>query len=154
MPSVKFAVAGSGDRLRAMRDRVAARGLSERFLFTGFLPPEQLDRLYARADLYVMPSASEPFGLTALEALQHGTPVIVSKSAGVAEVVRNLLRVDFGDIEGLASRILSVLMFPPLRSTLGSRGRAEVERLSWRESAGRCLMLYRELVGQWGPPPP
>jgi glycosyltransferase involved in cell wall biosynthesis len=148
MPRVKFAVAGSGDRMRAMMERVADRGLSERFLFTGFLPPAELDRLYARADVYVMPSASEPFGLTALEALQHGTPVIVSKTAGVAEIVRNLLRVDFGDVDGLASQILSVLLFPPLRDALASRGRAEVRRLSWRESAGRCLMVYRELVGQ------
>jgi glycogen(starch) synthase len=148
MPRVKFAVAGSGDRMRAMMERVAARGLSDRFLFTGFLPPAELDRLYARADVYVMPSASEPFGLTALEALQHGTPVIVSKTAGVAEIVRNLLRVDFGDVDGLASRILSVLMFPPLKDALASRGRAEVRRLSWRESAGRCLMVYRELVGE------
>lgn len=148
MPEVKFAVAGSGDRMRAMMERVAARGLSDRFLFTGFLPPAELDRLYARADVYVMPSASEPFGLTALEALQHGTPVIVSKTAGVAEIVRNLLRVDFGDVDGLASRILSVLLFPPLKDALASRGRAEVRRLSWRESAGRCLMVYRELVGE------
>ncbi len=151
LPSVKFAVAGSGDRLHAMRERVAALGLSERFLFTGYLPPEQLDRLYARADLYVMPSVSEPFGLTALEALQHGTPVIVSKTAGVGEVVRNLLRVDFGDVEGLASHVLSVLMYPPLRGTLGARGRAEVERMSWRESAWRCLSVYRELVGESEP---
>ncbi len=148
LPSVKFAVAGSGDRLHAMREHVAALGLSDRFLFTGYLPPEQLDRLYARADLYVMPSVSEPFGLTALEALQHGTPVIVSKTAGVGEVVRNLLRVDFGDVEGLASHILSVLLYPPLRGTLGVRGRAEVERMSWRESAWRCLAVYRELVGE------
>lgn len=148
MPSVKFAVAGAGDRLRAMMERVAARGLGERFLFTGFLPPERLDLLYGRADLYVMPSVSEPFGLTALEALRHGTPVIVSKTAGVGEVVRNLLRVDFGDVEGLASRILSVLLFLPLRRTLSARGRAEVERLSWRESAWRCLTVYRELVGE------
>ena len=148
MPEVKFAVAGSGDRMRAMMERVAERGLSDRFLFTGFLPPAELDRLYARADVYVMPSVSEPFGLTALEALQHGTPVIVSKTAGVAEVVRNLLRVDFGDVDGLASRILSVLLFPPLRNALAARGRAEVRRLSWRESAGRCLTVYRELVGE------
>jgi len=148
LPAVKFAVAGSGDRLHAMRERAASLGLSERFLFTGYLPPAQLDRLYARADLYVMPSSSEPFGLTALEALQHGTPVIVSKTAGVGEVVRNLLRVDFGDVEGLASHILSVLLYPPLRGTLGDRGRAEVERMSWRESAWRCLTVYRELVGE------
>jgi glycosyltransferase involved in cell wall biosynthesis len=148
MPRVKFAVAGSGDRMRAMMQRVARRGLEERFLFTGFLPSEDLDRLYARADVYVMPSASEPFGLTALEALQHGTPVIVSRSAGVSEVVRNVLRVRFGDVEDLASKILSVLLFPPLRDALSSRGRADVERLSWRESAWRCLGVYRELVGE------
>jgi glycosyltransferase involved in cell wall biosynthesis len=148
MPSVKFAVAGSGDRLRSMMRRVEALGLARRFLFTGYLPSDALDRLYARANLYVMPSVSEPFGLTALEALQHGTPVIVSKTAGVGEVVRDVLRVDFGDVEGLASHILSVLLFPPLRGTLGARGRAEVERLSWRESAWRCLAVYQELVAQ------
>jgi glycogen synthase len=148
MPRVKFAVAGSGDRMRAMMQRVAARGLESRFLFTGFLPPEDLDRLYTRADVYVMPSVSEPFGLTALEALQHGTPVIVSRSAGVSEVVRNVLRVRFGDVEDLASKILSVLLFPPLRDALSTRGRADVERLSWRESAWRCLGVYRELVGE------
>ena len=148
MPRVKFAVAGSGDRMHSMMERVASHGLSDRFLFTGFLPPAELDRLYARADVYVMPSVSEPFGLTALEALQHGTPVIVSRSAGVSEVVRNLLRVEFGDVDDLASKILAVLMFPPLQDALSSRGRAEVRRLSWRESAWRCLNVYRELVGE------
>jgi glycosyltransferase involved in cell wall biosynthesis len=148
MPRVKFAVAGSGDRMRAMMQRVAARGLESRFLFTGFLPPDDLDQLYARADVYVLPSVSEPFGLTALEALQHGTPVIVSRSAGVSEVVRNVLRVRFGDVEDLASKILSVLLFPPLRDALSARGRADVARLSWRESAWRCLGVYRELVGE------
>jgi len=146
MPRVQFAVAGSGDRMAAMIERVAAHGLQRRFLFTGFLPPAELDRLYARADVYVMPSASEPFGLTALEALQHGTPVIVSKTAGVSEVVRNVLSVEFGDVDDLASKILSVLQFPPLSATLASRGRAEVRRLSWRDAAARCLAVYRELV--------
>ncbi len=145
---VRFVVAGSGDHMRAMKEHVAARGLRKRFLFTGLLPPAELDRLYARADVYVMPSVSEPFGLTALEALQHGTPVIVSRSAGVSEVVRNLLRVEFGDIEDLASKILSVLSFPPLRETLSDRGRADARRLSWRDSAARCIDVYRELVGE------
>jgi len=147
-PDVRFVVAGSGDRMESMTARVERLGLAERFLFTGFLPPAELDRLYARADVYVMPSASEPFGLTALEALQHGTPVIVSASAGVSEVVRNLLRVEFGDVEDLASKILSVLAFPPLRHALSSRGRAEVRRLSWRQAAGQCIAVYRELVGE------
>ena len=145
---VKFVVAGSGDRMSAMMEQAAAAGLTERFLFTGFLPPAELDRLYARADVYVMPSVSEPFGLTALEALQQGTPVIISKSAGVSEVVRNVLRVEFGDVDDLASKILAVLAFAPLKDALSSRGRAEVRRLSWRDAAARCVAVYRELVAE------
>ena len=145
---VRFVVAGSGDRMGAMKEHVAARGLRKRFLFTGFLPAQELDRLYARADVYVMPSVSEPFGLTALEALQHGTPVIVSRTAGVAEVAPNVLRVDFGDVDDLASKILSVLAFPPLREALSERGRADAQRLSWRDAAARCVAVYRELVGR------
>jgi glycogen(starch) synthase len=146
VPDVRFAVAGSGDRLPAIRERVRALGLRRNILFTGFLPAPELDRLYARADVYVLPSVSEPFGLTALEALQHGTPVIVSRDAGVSEVVRNVLRVDFGDVDDLASKILSVLLFPPLRRSLSARGRREVLRLSWRESAKRCLAVYGEML--------
>lgn len=146
IPDVRFAVAGSGDRLSAMRERVRALGLASNVLFTGFLPAPELDRLYARADVYVMPSLSEPFGLAALEALQHGTPVIVSRGAGVSEVVRNVLRVDFGNVEDLASKMLSVLLFPPLRRTLSDRGSREVRRLSWREAAERILAVYGELL--------
>ena len=121
-----------GLRRPAAPDDAARRGagLEDRFLFTGFLPPDDLDRLYARADVYVMPSVSEPFGLTALEALQHGTPVIVSRSAGVSEVVRHLLRVQFGDVEDLASKILSVLLFPPLRYRARPRAAAPTSSVS------------------------
>lgn len=145
IPNVKFAVAGSGDRMRPMMDRVAEHGIARNFLFTGFLPPSELDRLYARADVYVMPSVSEPFGLTALEALRHGTPVILSRHAGVTEVVRNVLRVDFGDTGDLASKILSVLLFRPLSEALSAGGRADVQRLSWKEAAAKCLEVYREM---------
>ena len=147
-PDALFVVAGAGDRRSAMIERVAAANLADRFFFPGFLPPEELRRLYARADVFVMPSASEPFGLAALEALQHGTPVIVSRSAGVAEVVRHVLRVDYGDVEDLASKILSVFAFEPLRRALSSRGLAEVRALSWSDAAAACVAVYRELVGE------
>jgi glycosyltransferase involved in cell wall biosynthesis len=146
MPGVRFAVAGSGDRLAALRERAGALGLGRDVLFTGFLPAAELDRLYAHADVYVMPSISEPFGLAALEALQHGTPVIVSRGAGVSEVVRNVLHVDFGDVQELASKILSVLLFPALGRALSARGRREVARLSWRQTAERVLAVYAELL--------
>jgi glycogen synthase len=147
-PDALFVVAGAGDRRSAMIERVAAASLSDRFFFPGFLPPGELDRLYARADVFVMPSLSEPFGLAALEALQHGTPVIVSRSAGVSEVVRHVLRVDYGDVEDLASKILSVLAFEPLRRALSARGLAEVRALSWTDAAAACVAVYRELVAE------
>jgi glycosyltransferase involved in cell wall biosynthesis len=151
-PDALFVVAGAGDRRSAMIERVSVARLSERFFFPGFLPPDELRRLYARADVFVMPSASEPFGLAALEALQHGTPVIVSRSAGVSEVVRHVLRVDYGDVDDLASKILSVLAFEPLRRALSSQGLAEVNALSWSDSAAACVAVYRELVGESGQP--
>ena len=148
IPDAKFAVAGSGDGMRGMIERVAALGLSDKFLFTGFLAPSELDALYGRADVYVMPSVSEPFGLTALEALQHGTPVIVSRHAGVSEVVRNVLRADVEDTNDLASKILSVLLFRPLSSALSEGGRAEVDRLSWAGAATKCLRVYEEMLAE------
>lgn len=147
IPNVRFAVAGAGDRRSDMARRAAEHGIAANFVFTGFLPPGELDRLYAGADVFVLPSVSEPFGLAALEALQHGTPAIVSRGAGVSEVVRNILRVDFGDVDDLASKILSVLLYPPLARTLGREGLAEVKRLSWRDAAEKCLDVYREVQG-------
>lgn len=145
LPDAKFVVAGSGDRLAATEERARALGLADRFRFTGFLDRAALDRLYEEADVYVMPSVSEPFGLTALEALRHGTPVILSRRAGVSEVVPDVLRVDFDDPRELASKILSVLLFPTLSGALGTRGREDTSRLSWRRSAERCLDVYREM---------
>lgn len=145
LPSSRFAVAGSGDRLEPIRRRVDELGLTDRFVFTGFLPSAELDRLYSRADVYVMPSVSEPFGLTALEALRHGTPVILSRHAGVSEVVRHVLRVDFGDTRDIASKILSVLLHRPLSEALSRAGLSEVRRLSWRDSATACRSVYDEL---------
>jgi glycogen synthase len=146
IPDARFVVAGDGDRLPAMRDHVLRKGLADRFEFTGFLSTPELERLYAQANVYVMPSVSEPFGLTALEALRHATPMIVAKDAGVSEVVQSVLRADVDDTEDLASRILSVLIFPPLSRELGRGGRAEVGRLSWASTAGQCLSVYREML--------
>ncbi len=145
LPAVRFAVAGSGDRLDPIRRRVDELGLTDRFLFTGFLPSNRLELLYAEADVYVMPSVSEPFGLTALEALRHGTPVILSRHAGVSEVVRHVLRVDFDDTRDIASKILSVLLHRPLSDALSRSGLSEVRRMSWKQSATICAGVYDEL---------
>jgi glycosyltransferase involved in cell wall biosynthesis len=145
-PHVKFVVAGTGDMLPKLIARVSQLRMGNRILFTGFLARRQLERLYQRADVFVLPSVSEPFGLTVLEALREGVPAIVSRNAGVAEVVHSALRVDFWDVRELASKILSLLSFPVLRGELVRRGRAEVKRITWGEAAERCLQIYREIA--------
>jgi glycogen synthase len=142
---VRFVLAGTGDRLDAVRAEAAALGLSERIRFPGFVSRSALDRLYARADVFVMPSRSEPFGLAALEAMSRGAPAIVPRTSGVAEVVRHALRADFADVEELAAQILWVLELPSLRERLVASGGEEVRRLSWRAAGARCAEIYEEL---------
>ena len=143
---VRFVLAGAGDRLAAVRAEAEALGLSGRMRFPGFVSRAALDRLYARADVFVMPSRSEPFGLAALEAISRGAPAIVPASSGVAEVVRHALRADFGDVEGLAALILWLLELPGLRERAVASARDEVGRLSWRGAGARCAAVYAELA--------
>lgn len=145
-PDVRFVLAGSGDRLGEVRSEAAALGLSDRIRFPGFVPRAELDRLYARADVFVMPSRSEPFGLAALEAISRGAPAIVSRSSGVSEVVRHALRVDFGDVEELAALILWLLELPGLRERVVASGGREVARLSWGAAGARLAAIYAELA--------
>jgi glycosyltransferase involved in cell wall biosynthesis len=145
-PDVHFVVAGAGDRLDAVRAEAALLRLSGRIRFTGFAARAALERLYTRADVVVMPSRSEPFGLVALEAAVRGKPVIVSRSAGVTEVLRRALRFDFGDLEELAGKILAILELPHLREAAAAGGEAEARGLSWRAAGARCAAIYRELA--------
>lgn len=151
-PDVRFVLAGEGDMKPRLLERVAGWGLGDRILFTGFLDPPVVRRLFERADVYVLPSVSEPFGLTVLEALRQGTPVILSRGAGVSEVVRHALRVDFWDTRELAGKILSVLRFEPLRRELARRGNAEVCGLTWEQAASRCLAVYEEAMAERAAP--
>ncbi len=141
-PDTLFVIAGEGDMRPRLMARVAELGIGRSVLFMGFVNPEDARRLYSAADLYVMPSVSEPFGITALEALAAGTPIIISKGAGVREVVRNALEVDFWDVRALASKILDTLAYPTLRKELGRRGRADLDRWTWEDAAERVAELY------------
>ena len=145
-PDVRFVLAGTGDRLEEVRDEASLLRIGERIRFTGFVSRGALDRLYARADVFVMPSLSEPFGLVALEALARGTPAIISRTSGVGEVLPRVLRVDFGDVEELAAKILWVLALPGLRDSLSAAGVEAVGRLSWRAAGERCAAIYSELA--------
>jgi glycogen(starch) synthase len=143
---VRFVLAGAGDRLDSVRAEADVLGLSGRIRFPGFVPRAALDRLYARADVFVMPSRSEPFGLAALEAISRGAGAIVPRSSGVAEVVRHALRADFGDVEGLAALILWLLELPGLHERTVAFALDDARRLSWRGAAARCAAIYTELV--------
>jgi glycosyltransferase involved in cell wall biosynthesis len=146
MENVKFVMAGSGDMMHRIIEMAAQMGIGHKVLFTGFLRGEDVKRVYQMADLYVMPSVSEPFGIAPLEALNHDVPVIISKQSGVAEVLTHVLKVDFWDIQEMANKIIAVLKYPPLQMTLREHGNFEVRKLKWSGAAKKCLKVYQEVT--------
>jgi glycogen(starch) synthase len=145
MDDVKFIVAGSGDRFSSTVYSAAEMGIGHKVLFAGFLRGHDVTRAFDMADLYVMPSVTEPFGIAPLEAISQGVPVIISQSSGVSEVLHHALKVDFWDIDEMANKIIAVLRHPPLASTLREHATAEVQRMTWDKAAGECLELYRQV---------
>ena len=145
MDGVKFVVAGSGDMARRMIEMAANLGIGHKVLFTGFLRGDDIVNVFSLADLYVMPSVSEPFGIAPLEAMGHDVPVLISRSSGVSEVLTHVLKVDFWDVDDMANKIVAVLRHPPLSQTLKSHGAMEVRRLTWAGAAQRCEQIYREV---------
>ncbi|HUT28519.1 MAG TPA: glycosyltransferase family 4 protein [Sedimentisphaerales bacterium] len=146
MENVKFVMAGSGDMMHRAVELAAELGIGHKVLFTGFLRGDDVQKIYRMADLFVMPSVSEPFGIVPLEALEHDVPVIISKQSGVSEVLRHALKVDFWDVNEIANKIVAVLKYPPLGMTLRDYGNFEVRKLSWSDSAAKCAMIYEEAV--------
>jgi glycogen(starch) synthase len=146
MDNVKFVMAGSGDMMHRAIEMAAGLGIGHKVLFTGFLRGEDVRKIYEMADLYVMPSVSEPFGIAPLEALQYDVPVIISKQSGVSEVLRHALKVDFWDVNEIANKIIAVLKYPPLGITLRSHGSFEVRKLRWKDTAARCAEIYQETL--------
>jgi glycosyltransferase involved in cell wall biosynthesis len=144
-PRVKFVISGSGDMLAPMIERVARLGLSRHVHFTGFLRGREVERMYALADLYVMPSVSEPFGISPLEAMALDVPVIVSRQSGVSEILTNALKFDFWDVRSLADKILACLRRPALVEQLVEEGREEVRRMRWELQGRRMLSVYQEV---------
>jgi glycogen(starch) synthase len=144
--NVKFVMAGDGDRLYGTIDLAAWLGIGHKVFFTRFLRGADVDRAYQMADLYVMPSVSEPFGIAPLEALRHNVPVLISKSSGIAETFQNALKVDFWDINEMANKIVAVLRHPPLQETLRTNGRQEALRFRWEDSAARVNEIYHRVL--------
>ena len=147
MPHVKFVVAGAGEMYRKLVDRAAELGLGRNVMFTGHLTGADIDKAYQMADLYVMPSVSEPFGITPLESLKNNTPVIISKQSGVSEVLTNVFKVDFWDIDEMTNKIVGVLSYNNLKSSLAENGYRDVEKITWDSAADKCMAIYSNLTG-------
>lgn len=146
MDDVKFVVAGSGDQAKSMIEMAARLGIGHKVLFTGFLRGKDIQRVFAMADLYVMPSVSEPFGIAPLEAMSHDVPVLISKTSGVSEVLVHALKCDFWDIDEMANKIVAVLRHPPLSNTLREHGAFEVRKITWDGAATRCRHVYDDVI--------
>jgi len=146
MDNVKFVMAGSGDMMYHAVELAAGLGIGQKVLFTGFLRGDDVRRIYGMADLYVMPSVSEPFGIAPLEAMDNDVPVMISKQSGVSEVLRHVLKVDFWDVNEMANKIVAVLKYPSLQMTLRNHGNFEVRKLRWKDAARNCLRIYREML--------
>ena len=141
-----FVISGKGDMERQLMQQVAAMGLSQNVIFAGALWYGERDQMYQSVDLVVMPSVSEPFGLVPLEALQHGTPSLISKQSGVSEVVSHVLKVDFWDTDQMANMILSALRYPVMRNQMVNEGKRELQKLSWKNAANKVVVIYNQLL--------
>ncbi|MFH1506171.1 MAG: glycosyltransferase family 4 protein [archaeon] len=146
IPNVKFIIAGSGDMLPRIIHRAAELGISNKVLFPGFVSREEGDKLYRMADLFVMPSVSEPFGIVPLEAMWCETPVIISKQSGVSEVLSHCLKVDFWDIDELANQMIAMLYYSTLHKELQVNGLHEVSKMNWDIPAQKIIEVYQEVL--------
>jgi glycosyltransferase involved in cell wall biosynthesis len=148
MPNVRFVMAGSGDMMERMIRHAAALRITDRFHFTGFLRGNDVFTMLRMSDVYVMPSVSEPFGISPLEAMQSNVPVIISKQSGVAEVLTHAVKVDFWDIEAMADAIYGILSYPALSRMFIMNGKEEVDKLKWDKAAGHVRNIYSEVLKQ------
>ena len=143
---VVFIISGSGDMEYQIIEQASSLGIADSVLFTGFLRGEQLKKIYRMANLYIMPSVSEPFGITPLESLASGTPVIISRQSGVSEILSNCLKVDFWDTSEMANKILAVLENEELEECLASNGFTEIDKFNWNSAAERIIGIYERLI--------
>jgi glycosyltransferase involved in cell wall biosynthesis len=145
-PQARFIVTGQGSMLEECIEYTIDHGIADRVHFTGYVADEDLADVYDRSEVYVLPSVSEPFGITVLEAMATGVPTIVSKTSGVGEALDHVLKVDFWDTDELADMILSLLDSQALREEMGSRGGQEVQSFAWEDTCQATHELYRELI--------
>ncbi len=147
-PKTVFMIVGSGDMENQLVKMTVELGISDRVLFAGFLRGEQLKSAFKAADVFVMPSVSEPFGITALESVACGTPVIISKQSGVSEAVIHVLKTDFWDTDQMSNQILSVINYPSLKTSLREQGSIEVKKNNWESAAAKTIKVYQSVLSK------
>ena len=145
--NVRFVMAGSGDKMNEMIRHAARRKISDRFHFTGFLKGKQVYEMLKSSDVYVMPSVSEPFGISPLEAMQVGVPSIVSKQSGCAEILTNVFKIDYWDIEAMADAIYSIITYPAMFTYLKEEGKKEVDEIKWEYAGNKVRGIYEMVCG-------
>lgn len=146
--NVRFVMAGSGDMMNEMIRLAARRNIADRFHFTGFLKGRQVYEMLKASDVYVMPSVSEPFGISPLEAMQVGVPSIISKQSGCAEILDNAIKVDYWDIDALADAIYGIITYPSLYQFMKTEGKAEVDEIKWVYAGKKVIDIYKKLLGK------
>jgi glycosyltransferase involved in cell wall biosynthesis len=144
--NVRFVMAGSGDMMNAMIDLAAKRGIADRFHFTGFLKGRQVHEMLAESDVYIMPSVSEPFGISPLEAMQVGTPSIISKQSGCAEILTHAIKTDYWDIDAMADAIYAIVKNPAMHKSLQELGRNEVNNIRWQDAGLKVRGIYESVM--------
>lgn len=145
-PNVRFVLAGDGDLMPKVIEHVAELGISDRFHFTGFLRGNDIDTMFGMSDVYVMPSISEPFGISPLEAMSASVPVVISKQSGVAEVLTHAIKVDFWDVDAMADAIYGILHYPALANFFAIKGKEDVDSLKWDNVAAKLIGIYNSLI--------
>lgn len=145
--NVRFVMAGSGDMMNQIIRMAAAKGIADKFHFTGFLKGEQVFEMLKLSDVYIMPSVSEPFGISPLEAMQTNVPVIISKQSGVAEILTHAFKVDYWDIDAMADAIYGLITYPSLSKMFKMHGKTEVESLKWENAALKVREVYEKAIG-------
>ncbi|MFI3332420.1 MAG: glycosyltransferase family 4 protein [Rikenellaceae bacterium] len=146
VPNVRFVMAGSGDMMNHIIRRVAALGIADRFHFTGFLRGEDVHKMFQLSDVYIMPSVSEPFGISPLEAMRSNVPVIISKQSGVAEILDYAVKVDYWDVDAMADAIYGLITYPALGQMFAQKGLEEVTGLKWTNAASKIKKVYEDAI--------
>lgn len=144
--NVRFVMAGSGDMMDKMIALAAKRGIADRFHFTGFLRGRQVYEMLKASDVYIMPSVSEPFGISPLEAMQMGVPSIISKQSGCAEILNNVIKTDYWDIDAMADAIHSIISYPAMYESLKNEGLEEMKGITWEKAGQKVIDIYNQVI--------